>query len=366
MEAKDERSEWNANPEGGNPIWVWFGLDVSKESFTAARFHGLTKEASRPKEKSFPLKKEGVEAFLKWRNSFDKSLLSDAIAMEATGAYTGKLCRLLLAAAPSLRVSVCNPLSVSLYTKSHTPAKSDGTDAVYIAMFACDSQPREWRMPDRDQAHLRDLENERRKLVELRTNLSNFGGTVQFKDVAKINREMIEEVEKRMERIETIMKEIVKSRQDIADEIALMDSVPGIGFTSAAAIYAMLGSLRQYTRKELSALSGVCPANAQSGKSLKKSRIDRRGPSHLRQILFCDSKWATNIPSVKALKDRLDAQENSSKMRSRCACMRKMLLICRAVVVSGKPFDKNYNANNGLQKSDEKSEKKSEIAVQTA
>jgi hypothetical protein len=69
---------------------------------------------------------------------------------------------------------------------------------------------------------------------------------------------------------------------------------------------------------------------------------------------------------VKALKDRLDAQENSSKMRSRCACMRKMLLICRAVVVSGKPFDKSYNSNNGHPKSDEKSEKKSEIAVQTA
>ena len=366
MEANDERSEWNANPEGGNRIWIWFGLDVSKESFTAARFQGLSGETSRPKEKSFPLKKEGVAAFLKWRKSFGESLLEDGVAMEATGSYTGRLCRLLLAAAPSLRVSVCNPLSVSLYTKSHTPTKSDGTDAVYIAMFACDSQPREWRMPDRDQAHLRDLENERKKLVELRTTLSNFGGTVQFKDVATINREMIEEVEKRMERIETIMKEIVKSRQDIADEIALMDSVPGIGFTSAAAIYAMLGSLKQYTRKELSALSGVCPANAQSGKSLKKSRIDRRGPSHLRQILYCDSKWATKIPSVKALKDRLDAQENSSKKRSRCACMRKMLLICRAVVVSGKPFDKNYNANNGLQESDEKSEKKSEIAAQTA
>jgi len=366
MEATEEQGEWNGRTESGNPVWVWFGLDVSKESFTAARFHGLTKEASRPKEKSFPLKKEGVAAFLKWRKSFGEKLLEDAVAMEATGPYTGRLCRLLLAAAPALRVSVCNPLSVSLYTKSHTPAKGDGTDAVYIAMFACDRQPREWRVPDRDQAHLRALENERKKLVELRTGLSNLGQTIEFKDVAKINREMIEEVEKRMERIEAAMKEIIKSRRDIAEEIALLDSVPGIGFTSAAAIYAMLGSLKQYTRKELSALSGVCPANAQSGKSLKKSRIDRRGPSHLRQILFCDSKWATRIPSVKALKDRLDAQENSSRMRSRCACMRKMLLVCRAVVVSGKPFDKSYNASNSLQESDEKSEKKSEIAVQTA
>ena len=366
MEATEEQGEWNGRSESGNPIWTWFGLDVSKESFTAARFQGLTKETFRPKDKSFPLDKKGVASFLKWRKSFGNSILTDAVAMEATGAYTGKLCRLLLAADPALRVSVCNPFSVSLYAKSHTATKTDGTDAVYIAMFACDHQPRQWRMPDRDQAHLRDLENERKTLVELRTALSNLGGTIEFKDAAKINKEMIKEVDERLDRIEAIMREIVESRQDIADEIALLDTVPGIGFTSAAAIYAMLGSLKQYTRKELSALSGVCPANAQSGKSLKKSRIDKRGPSHLRQILFCDSRWATKIPSVKALKDRLDAQENSSKMRSRCACMRKLLLICRAVVVSGKAYDKEYNLEKSCQDSDGKSGKKSENAVQTA
>ena len=263
MEATEEQGEWNGRSESGNPIWTWFGLDVSKESFTAARFQGLTKETFRPKDKSFPLDKKGVASFLKWRKSFGNSILTDAVAMEATGAYTGKLCRLLLAADPALRVSVCNPFSVSLYAKSHTATKTDGTDAVYIAMFACDHQPRQWRMPDRDQAHLRDLENERKTLVELRTALSNLGGTIEFKDAAKINKEMIKEVDERLDRIEAIMREIVDSRQDIADEIALLDTVPGIGFTSAAAIYAMLGSLKQYTRKELSALSKTLPARSE-------------------------------------------------------------------------------------------------------
>ncbi len=250
MEATEEQGEWNGRSESGNSIWAWFGLDVSKESFTAARFQGVTKETFWPKDKTFPLDKEGVAGFLKWRNLFDNSILTDAVAMEATGAYTGKLCRLLLAADPDLRVSVCNPLSVSLYARSHTATKTDGTDAVYFAMFACDHQPREWRMSDGDQAHFRDIENERNKLVELRTALSNLGGTIEFKDVAKINKEMIKEVDERLDRIEAIMREIVKSRWDIADEIALLDTVPRIGFTSAVAIYAMLGSLKQYTRKE--------------------------------------------------------------------------------------------------------------------
>ena len=58
MEATEEQGEWNGRSESGNPIWTWFGLDVSKESFTAARFQGLTKETFRPKDKSFPLDKK--------------------------------------------------------------------------------------------------------------------------------------------------------------------------------------------------------------------------------------------------------------------------------------------------------------------
>ena len=139
MEATDERSECNELAGSGNPIWIWFGLDVSKESFTAARFHGLARETFRPKEKSFPLDKKGVAGFLKWRKSFDNGILTDAVAMEATGSYTGKLCRLLLADDPALRVSVCNPFATSLYTKSFTPAKTDGTDAEYIARSAATS-----------------------------------------------------------------------------------------------------------------------------------------------------------------------------------------------------------------------------------
>ena len=365
MEATDEWSTEDGMTD--NTIWRWYGLDVSKDSFTAALYNGLTKKPVRPAEKSFPLDRKGVALFLRWRNSLKSDLFADAVAMEATGGYSAKLCRLLLKAEPGLRVSVCNPLPVSRYIQSFGPDKDDVSDALCIAMYGCDRQPRQWRAPDPDQARLRALQEERQKLVDMHTALSNRGETIEVREVAGINSSILKVLEKKIAELDTLMREAVKSRKDIADEIALLDSVPGVGFTSAVVIYALLGSLRQYTRKELSALSGVCPANMQSGKSLRKSRISKRGPSLLRRILYCDTTSAIgNIPSVKALKDRLDARENSSRMRSRCACMRKLLLICRGVVVSGKPFEKGHEPEKRQQKSNEKSENKSEKVVQTA
>ena len=365
MEATDE---WNTGAEKeDSTIWRWYGLDVSKDSFTAALYNGLTKKRVRPAEKSFPLDRKGVALFLKWRKSLKSDLFADAVAMEATGGYSAKLCRLLLKAEPGLRVSVCNPLPVSRYIQSFGPDKDDVSDALCIARYGYDRQPRQWSAPDPDRARLRALQDERQKLVDMHTALSNRGETIEVKEVAGINSCILKVLEKKIAELDALMREAVKSRKDIADEIALLDSVPGVGFTSAVAIYALLGSLRQYTRKELSALSGVCPANMQSGKSLRKSRISKRGPSLLRRILYCDTTSAIgNIPSLKALKDRLDARENSSRMRSRCACMRKLLLICRGVVVSGKPFEKDHEPEEWQRRSNEKSENESEKVVQTA
>jgi hypothetical protein len=60
------------------------------------------------------------------------------------------------------------------------------------------------------------------------------------------------------------------------------------------------------------------------------------------------------IPTLKNLRERLLARENSRKMTARCACMRKLLLIIKGVVDSGIPYDPNFQ------------QKKQEISKKTA
>jgi transposase len=52
---------------------------------------------------------------------------------------------------------------------------------------------------------------------------------------------------------------------EIRGEIDLMCTFPGVSFISACNIIAELGSLKQYSARELSALSGLAPRIRESG-----------------------------------------------------------------------------------------------------
>jgi transposase len=134
-----------------------------------------------------------------------------------------------------------------------------------------------------------------------------------------------------------------KASSDCRQEIELMRTVPGVGRFSATVIYGELGSLANYTRKQLSAMSGICPTTQQSGTSLHKGGLSRRGSRWLRRILYLDTRQTIlKSPAMGEFHERMLKKPDSSKKGARCACMRKLLLILRGIVVSKKTYDPNH------------------------
>ena len=76
---------------------------------------------------------------------------------------------------------------------------------------------------------------------------------------------------------------------EIRKEIVLMSSLHGVSFLSACEIIATFGSLKQYSAKELSALSGLAPYIKESGSSVHSSYMSRKSSGRVRQILYLDS-----------------------------------------------------------------------------
>ena len=327
----------------------WFGLDVSMDSFTVARRSIVSTDAPlHPEVKSYTLDKKGVREFLKWANSTAGEYMF-GVAMEATGTYSKKLHGLIKALAPGQHVAVCNATSVSLYARSFTEEKNDKADAAMIARYACDRQPQEPRRMSPEHARLREIVRARASLVDQKLEAQNRMDGFEDNEVRKIQRGVIQTLEKAIRKLEDQIKTIVKSSADISQEVELMATVPGVGFLSAACIYAELGSLKNYSRKQVSALSGVCPINKTSGKSVKKHGISRKGPKLLRRILFLDTMQAiARITALGELHARLLARPESSKMTAKCACMRKLLLILHAMVVNGAKFDPNYKVQKNI------------------
>lgn len=322
---------------------LWFGLDVSKDSFTAAGRSILRDEPTMfPPVEKYAIDVRGVEDFLKWAGS-RAGVFEYGIAMEATGVYSRRLAALVRTASPGRHVAVCNATSVSLYSRSFTEEKSDKADAALIARYACDRNPPAARETAPDEARLREIVRARNAMQDQLLQARNRMAGLEDKAVRGVQKDLVAAMEKSVARLDRELEKAVKAAPEIRAEVELMQTAPGVGFLSAACIYAELGSLKQYTRKQVSALSGVCPVNKTSGTSVRRSTMSHRGSSLLRRILFLDTHMAVRkMTALERFRERLLARPESSKMTAKCACMRKLLLILHAMVVNGTPFDPDY------------------------
>lgn len=327
------------------PCWV--GVDVSKDSFTAAFQVAGDERTLYPAQDSFGLDRAGVRRLLKWMRGC-AGALPCGIAMETTGRCSERLAALILKEAPGQHVAVCNALAVSRYRSSYTCDKADRhVDPKYIAKFACDRQPEAYTPMAKEAAELRELVRARVALVEACQRLRNRQGDLQTRLARDASRQVVAVMERKIKKLDAAIRSLVEKEEEIRREVELMVTVPGVGIPSAATIYAELGTLSGCSRRQLSALSGICPSVRQSGTSLRKGAMSRRGSRLLRRTLFLDSQQAINkIPSVASLHERLLRRPNSTRMTAKCACMRKLLMIIRGVVVSGKPFDQGHVPEN--------------------
>ena len=327
----------------------WFGLDVSKDSFEAAGGSIVRSEGiHRPKSGSFSIDKAGVSRFMKWAQEMAGSF-KFGVAMEATGIYSKKLAGLIHAASPSQHVAICNAASISLYARSYTEEKNDQNDAVFITRFALDRNPAEPRRPSKAEANLKEAVRTRNRLVECRTSLKNALESLDDAETKKIQQQAIGGIDKAIAHLDKKIERMVDSDETIKQEVSRMATLPGVGRLSATIIYAELGSMKNYTRKQISAMSGVCPVNKISGTSVHKHTVSHRGSKLLRQILYLDSFQAIKkVPALAEFHKRMVGKVESSKMSARCACMRKVLLILHAMVVTEKDYDPNFKSEKNV------------------
>lgn len=319
---------------------IWTGLDVSKRSFIAAidsieRFTPLDKL----KIKEFPRTATGAESFLKWAHQNIGKEYELCVIMETTGCYSKELSQWFYAVEDELHVTIQNGRMISDFIKSLNCQKTDENDARGIARFGSDRSPAATRREAKAWLELRELERERTALIEARTALQNRNDSLFSASTRKYNGRAVEALTRQIGAIEKEIEKCIHGEKEMHDEVRIMCTMPGVGFISAAVLLGEFGSLKQYTSRQLSQLSGLTPRQFISGTSLNKSYMGRRGSKRARQILYLNSVSAVKqIPFLRDIYNRIGAR-GKTKMTARCACMRKMLLILRAMVASNCKYD---------------------------
>lgn len=332
---------------------TWAGLDVGKETFDAALYLPLAPgQLSRgvmdlPKA-SFARSRDGVEKFHQWsfvvRDHAGLEGKNMRIVMEATGRYSLELQQWLNEKIPFTRPAIEDSKTISDFIKSlKLRNKTDRLDAAAIARYGVERNPEPAEELPESYRYLRELIRQRSaldvQLVAARIRLSEMNG---FDKLIKIQKSIINAFERAICKLELELKQCINNSDDLRESVEFATSIPGVGQITAATVLAECGPLGRFTSRQLGSYSGLAPQIRQSGKSVSSSRIGKRGPGILRQVLYMASLTGVELnPRMKTFYNRL-VHKGKKPLQARCAVMHKLLILIRSTVINKTKYDRNY------------------------
>ena len=305
-----------------DPLYV--GLDVSKQHVDLA-----CEPAGDARR--LPHTEDGVTALVAHLQGLRPAL----IVLEATGGYETDIATAVALA--GLPVAIVNPRQVRDFARAlGRLAKTDAIDATVLALFAARVRPAPRPLPDQAHQALTALVVRRRQLVEMLTaeklRMPLAQGRIRHDLQAHIHW-----LEQRIHDADDDLRAALKASPLWRVTDRLLQSVPGIGPTTAAVLIADLPELGRLTRQQLAALVGVAPLNHDSGQH-RGVRTIWGGRADVRQALYMATLVATRCnPVIRAFYRRLLAA-GKPKLVALVASMRKLLTILNAMIKSQRPW----------------------------
>lgn len=314
------------------------GLDVSKLKFNAC----LIREGGKLRHKVFPNTPAGFSQLSDWLEKQPGERVH--ACLEATGTYGDSLAAYLHGQGHV--VSVVNPAAIKAYARSRlSRTKTDRADAALIASFCAERRPPSWHPPAREVQELQALVRRLDALVEMRTMEENrlcSGVTVEA--VRESVEELLAHLSAQIKRTEALIRDHINNHPGLQRQRELLDSIPGIGETTAAALLAEVSDFSQYSSaRQVAAFAGLVPRERQSGSSVRgRVRLSKIGNARLRKALYFPAVTALRCsPFFQAWAAGL-RQRGKSKMAVIGAVMSKLVHLAYGVLKTGRPFDPEW------------------------
>lgn len=315
---------------------TWLGIDIAKDTFETHLLSG-----ARVYRGTFENSPAGYRKLDHWLKK--KARPAVHACLEATGRYGEGVAEHLHAAGHI--VSIINPAQSKAFGQATLRrTKTDRTDAALLAEFCRTQAPAPWQPRPTEMLALRALVRRRESLLQLRQQEANrLASGEQIALVQASLEKMLALLTDELAGIEQAIAAHVAAHPAVQCQHALLDSIPGIGHLTAAALLAEIDFSAYPSARPLAAHAGLTPRQRQSGTSIHgRPHISKQGPSHLRRILFFPALVAMrHNPAVRDLAERL-RDRHKAKMAIVCAAMRKLLHLAYGVLKTGKPFDPDY------------------------
>jgi len=364
------------------------GIDVHKKEIQACLVRSTTAGGVQQEHRTFSTMTDDLLVLVDWLVAVGCT----HVAMESTGVYWKPVYNLLDG---TVEVLIVN----AQHIKAVPGRKTDVADAAWIAGLLRHGLLRPSFIPDRTQRELRDLTRYRKSLVEERTAEVNRlqktleGANIKLAGVAtdilglsgraildrlvagqtdaallaqcargKMRRK-IPELERALagsfgahhrflvarqrahidyldEALAEVSAEIAKRMAPHEDDVALLDTIPGIGRETAEALIAEIGvNMQQFpSAAHLASWAGMCPGNHESA-GKRKSGKTRKGSRWLRALLVVAGQAAGRTTRT-ALGERFRAlAARRGRKRAAVALGHSILTIAYHVLTRREPYD---------------------------
>ncbi|QDW66328.1 IS110 family transposase [Luteimonas granuli] len=263
-----------------------------------------------------------------------RKLPVERVLLEATGGYERAVMAALQDEWPVVRVPPHRARSFA--TAMGRTAKTDPIDAAMLAHMAevTEMPPAAAETPQ--QQRLQALVQRRAQVVQQRDDDRRRLQQVQGQPLVVASLKRL--LRAQQAEIALLDKAITQAVADADSErSAQLRAVPGIGPVTAATLIAFLPELGQIERRQIAALVGVAPYNADSGGKRGLRRI-QGGRAGIRRVLYM-ATWSA-IRAQPALKRRYEALRSRGKCAkvALVACMRAFLGQINAMLRDGKPW----------------------------
>jgi len=316
------------------------GIDISKATFDC-----VVLDKDILPHRQFVNDVTGFKALSIWLKQYQEARL---FCMEATGIYGVLLAKYLHQ--QDHNILVVNPIKTHAFAKmAMTRNKTDKVDAKCIAHFCQhlvnqgDWQRQLFRPKALGFERLQHLVTRLEQLNKLLNQENNRLQVSQDKATTKSITAMIKSIKTQLRCVEKTLSEITEQEPELKNQVALLNTINGIGNKTAWAILAYLGDITLFDNaKQVASYAGLNPKIEQSGSSVNRSRLSKIGNPRLRKALYMPSLVAIqHNPLMTQLYERLQ-QNGKPKKVALCAVMRKLLVLSYGVLKSGEAFDVNY------------------------
>ena len=235
-------------------------------------------------------------------------------------------------------VLLMQPMQVKAYARLHLRrAKNDRLDAVLIAACAATLQEPQIAPDPRLQSLARQLtflEQTEEDIARLKVRLEHVAEPrlrrMVEADIARLKTRRAAEL--------AHLASALRAHHDLAQRLALVLSVPGIGQRTALALVIRMPELGRVSREHAAALAGLAPFDDDSA-TRKGQRHIAGGRERLRRSIYAAAlpaafRWN---PALISLYQRLTARGKPHKL-ALVACARKLIVFANTVLQRGTPW----------------------------